>query len=62
MLLVKITIIDIQCEAALLQLIKITFEESENDDLNLIIYSSSSSDDEEKTVRNIKKIIKLILY
>jgi len=64
MLLVKITIIDIHCKAALLQLMKITFEESENDDLNLIIHSSSSSDDEdeEETMRNIKKIIKLILY
>jgi len=59
MLLVKITIMDIQYKA-LLQLMKITFEKSENDDLNLIIYSSSSSDEEE-TVRNIKKIIKLIL-
>jgi len=63
MLLVKITIMDIQCKAALLQLMKITLEESENDDLNLIICSSSSSgdEDEEETVRNIK-IIKLILY
>jgi len=64
MLLVKITITDIQYKAALLQLMKITFEESENDDLNLIlIYLSSNSDEDEKeTVRNIKKIIKLILY
>jgi len=67
MLLVKITIMDIQYKAALLQLTKITFEESENDDLNLIIHSSnddsSSNDDEdeEEIVRNIKKIIKLIL-
>jgi len=56
---------DIQYKAAWLQLMKITFEESENDDLNLIlIHSSSSSDDEdeEETVRNIKKIKKLILY
>jgi len=62
MLLVKITIMDIR-KATLLQLMKITFEESENDDLNLIIHSSSSSDDEdeEETVRNIRKIIKLIL-
>jgi len=65
MLLVKITIMDIQYKAALLQLMKITFEELENNDLNLIlIHSSSSNDDEdeEETVRNIKKIIKLILY
>jgi len=63
MLLMKITIMDIQYKAALLQLMKITFEESENDDLNLVIHSFSSSDDEdeEETVRNIKKIIKLIL-
>jgi len=63
MLLVKITIMDIHYKAALLQLMKITFEESENDDFNLIIHSSSSGDDEdeEETVRNIKKIIKFIL-
>jgi len=40
------------------------FEESENDDLDLILFHlfSSSDKDEEETVRNIKKIIKLILY
>jgi len=42
---------------------KIMFDESGNDDLHLIIhiYSSSDDEDEEEILRNIKKIIKLIL-
>jgi len=55
MLLVKITIMDIQCKAALLQLMKLMFEESEND-LNLIIHSFSSNEEETKKYQENHKI------
>ncbi|CAL1672278.1 unnamed protein product [Lasius platythorax] len=54
---------DIQNKAALLQLMEIAFENSEDDDdecLNFIIHSSSSSDeDEEETMVNLHTILVL---
>lgn len=54
---------DIQNKAALLQLMEIAFENSEDDDdecLNFIIHSSSSSDeDEEESMVNLHTILVL---